>query len=187
MCGQSGHRAALLTGSLWERFLQALLPIPSPQPLLSLGVERLQGIYLHMEGRANCSQLSPFYKFCFCLQNFVIQGTESQNFFFFKLAHVFKRNLSGPRSAFLSIMKLHIMFWCGMQAATIFKPRNNCTCHLLSLRDSGADTKEADGCFSEREWHNIGQIFLWWWWIWCHCQVCGSLTRWWSFDMQLLS
>lgn len=112
---------------------------------------------------------------------------QNPRIFFFKLAHVFKRNLSGPRSAFLSIMKLHIMFWCGMQAATIFKPRNNCTCHLLSLRDSGADTKEADGCFSEREWHNIGQIFLWRWWIWCHCQVCGSLTRWWSFDMQLLS
>lgn len=58
---------------------------------------------------------------------------ESRIPIFFKLAYVFKRNLSGLRSTFLSIMKLRIMFWCGMQAATIFKHRHNCTCHLLTV------------------------------------------------------
>lgn len=53
-----------------------------------------------------------------------------QIFFFFKLAYGFsKSNLSGPRSAFLSTMKVHIMFSCGMQAATIFKLWSHCTCH----------------------------------------------------------
>lgn len=142
---------ALLAGPHCEHFPQAQLHTSFLHPVLFLGVVHLQGIYLHVEGRANCSHSSSFYMFC-CLQNLVIRGAESWNFLFFKLACVFKRNLCWPRSTFLLVMKLHIMFWCGIQAGTIFKPRNNCTCHLLTvLRDSEANSREVDGCFREHE------------------------------------
>lgn len=59
-------------------------------PCTSLGVEHLQGIYLPVERRANFNHSLSFYIFC-CLQNFVIQGAESGNFLFFKLAYVFKK------------------------------------------------------------------------------------------------
>lgn len=72
-----------------------------------------------------------------------------------KASVVFRRDVSGLRSAFLSVRKVHIGFWCGMQTATIFKQKNNCTV-ISRLERHGSRSQRGCDYRNGQEWHHTG-------------------------------
>lgn len=74
ICRQRKHYVPHLLSHTVNPSLRPNFRYPFSHPVLFSGMVHLWGIYLHMEGRANCSHLSSFYIFWLYLQNLVIQN-----------------------------------------------------------------------------------------------------------------
>lgn len=102
------------------RFPEAQRPLLCP-PCTFLVVEPSgRHILGRKKEKANCRPSPSLSMLCFYLQILLTPRAASLNNLKSKRV-VFRRNLSGLRSAFLSTRKVYIRFWCGMPTATIFK------------------------------------------------------------------